>query len=267
MSGRWFILTIPQADISLLDTLYELPQEIIYMKGQKELGEGGYKHWQLVVCMRVNSRIPAVKRHFCNSAHVELTRSASALAYVWKEETRVPNSQFEYGSLPVKRNSATDWDKVWDSAKKGNFADIPPQILVRSYSSIKSIAKDHMKPEAMERTVKVYWGLTGTGKSRRAWQEASLDAFPKDPMTKFWDGYQNQENVVIDEYRGDISISHLLRWFDRYPVCVEAKHGGVVLKAKRIWITSNLHPDNWYPTLDRETVDALKRRLEITKIE
>lgn len=124
-----------------------------------------------------------------------------------------------------------------------------------------------MSPEPMERSVTVYWGPTGSGKSRRAWEEATFDAYPKDPMTKFWDGYQGQENVVIDEYRGDISISHLLRWFDRYPVCVEAKHGGTVLKATRIWITSNLHPEEWYPNLDIATRLALYRRLNIINIE
>jgi len=110
----------------------------------------------------------------------------------------------------------------------------------------------------------VYWGRTGTGKSRRAWDEAGLDAYPKDPRTKFWCGYREHENVVIDEFRGGIDISHLLRWFDRYPVVVELKGGATCLKAKTIWITSNIHPNDWYPELDDETKSALMRRLNIT---
>jgi len=35
------------------------------------------------------------------------------------------------------------------------------------------------------------------------------------------DGYRGQEHVVFDEFRGGIDISHVLRWFDRYPVIVE----------------------------------------------
>lgn len=117
----------------------------------------------------------------------------------------------------------------------------------------------------MERSVVVYYGPTGTGKSRSAWAEAGLDAYPKDPRSKFWDGYQSHRNVVIDEYRGAIDISHLLRWFDRYPVLVEVKGSSVVLSADRIWITSNLHPDSWYPEIDPLTLAALKRRLVITE--
>lgn len=122
-----------------------------------------------------------------------------------------------------------------------------------------------MEPIGVEKTVQVFWGPTGTGKSKRAWEEATTEAFPKDPRTKFWDGYRGQCSVVIDEFRGDIDISHVLRWLDRYPVIVEVKCGSVVLRAKSIWITSNLDPRKWYPNLDKETQDALLRRLNITE--
>lgn len=73
--------------------------------------------------------------------------------------------------------------------------------------------------------------------------------------------------VIIDEFRGDIDISHLLRWFDRYPVIVEVKGSSAPLIAENIWITSNLHPSNWYPLLDSVTYAALERRLEITEFQ
>lgn len=117
----------------------------------------------------------------------------------------------------------------------------------------------------MERQVSVFWGPTGTGKSKKAWEEAGLDAYPKDPRTKFWDGYDSQDHVVIDEFRGAIDISHLLRWFDRYPVLVEIKGSSRVLVAKRIWITSNLPVHDWFPELDASSLAALRRRLEVTE--
>lgn len=79
--------------------------------------------------------------------------------------------------------------------------------------------------------------------------------------TKWWCGYKNQENVIIDEFRGVVDISHLLRWLDRYPVRVESKGGSRPLLCKTIWLTSNLAPEAWYPDLDVETRDALLRRL------
>jgi hypothetical protein len=111
----------------------------------------------------------------------------------------------------------------------------------------------------------VFWGKTGTGKSRRAWDEAGLDAYCKDPRTKFWDGYTFEKNVVLDEFRGGIDVAHLLRWLDRYPVRVEIKGSSRPFLAEKIWITSNISPVMWYPMLDEETLAALMRRLEVTE--
>lgn len=110
----------------------------------------------------------------------------------------------------------------------------------------------------------MFWGQTGTGKSRRAWSEAGLDAYAKDPLTKWWDGYSGESHVVIDEFRGILSLSHLLRWLDRYPVRVETKGASRPLQACTFWITSNLDPREWYPDVDQESKDALLRRLNIT---
>lgn len=137
---------------------------------------------------------------------------------------------------------------------------------MRYYGALKKIAVDNAVPIAVERTVRVYWGPTGTGKSRRAWGEAGLEAYPKDPLTKFWCGYRGQKHVVIDEFRGIVSISNVLRWFDRYPVLVEIKGSSTVFEATNIWITSNLHPKDWYPDLDELTKAALLRRLIIEEI-
>lgn len=112
----------------------------------------------------------------------------------------------------------------------------------------------------------VFWGPTGTGKSHRAWERAGVDAYSKCPRTKFWCGYRNETSIVIDEFRGGIDISHLLRWLDRYPVRVEIKGSSKPLMAERYFITSNLHPKYWYPDLDMETYLALERRLEIIEV-
>lgn len=258
--GRYWILTIPHHGF-----VPYLPPTVVFIKGQLEKAPTtGYLHWQVLSVFSKNVRLSGVKRLFGDWTHAELTRSAAADAYVHKEDTSVEGTRFELGERPLKRNSNTDWEAVRTAAQSGNFDTIPPDIYVRCYSQLKNIAKDHLQPVALERTVNVYWGRTGTGKSRRAWEEAGLAAYPKDPRSKFWDGYRSQTHVVIDEFRGGVDIGHVLRWFDRYPVIVEAKHGATVLAATTIWITSNLDPRLWYPEIDQETKDALLRRLTIT---
>lgn len=256
--ARYWLLTIPHHDF----TPY-IPQgsPLIYMKGQLERGsDTGYLHWQLLIQFSRKVTLAYVKRMLGDSVHAEASRSAAADEYVWKEDTRVEGTQFELGKKSMKRNCEKDWELILKSAREGDFDSIPGDVLVHCYGNIKKIRVDSLRPEPLERTVRVYWGRTGSGKSQRAWSEATFEAFPKDPNTKFWDGYAGQANVVIDEFRGAISISHLLRWLDRYPVIVEVKGSSVALKATNFWITSNLSPDQWYNDLDDETQSALRRR-------
>lgn len=256
--GIYWIATIPYSDWTP-----ELADGINWVRGQHERGESGYEHWQCVIGFKNKQSLTGAKKLLgVPTAHLELCRSAAADDYVWKEDTRV-GEQFDLGKKPFQRNNSKDWDMVRDAALQGRLEEIPSDIFIRYYGNLCKIRSDHLQPIAGERRCNVYWGPTGTGKSRKAWELAGIHAYSKDPRTKFWCGYVDQRNVVVDEFRGGIDISHMLRWLDRYPVRVEVKGGSKPLAATEYWITSNLHPYQWYPELDRDTYSALERRLTI----
>jgi len=257
--GVYWILTLPHAAY-----VPYLPPCCSWIKGQLETGEGGFLHWQVLVAFRQKASLAVVRGTF-GPYHAELSRSSAANDYVWKDDTRVPGTQFELGVQPFNRNKPRDWDAIWDAALSGDLAAIPASVRVQSYRTIRAIGADFAKPVGMVRACHVFWGPTGTGKSRAAWEAAGLDAYAKDPRSKFWCGYAGQAHVVLDEFRGGIDIGHMLRWLDRYPVCVEVKGSSRPFCASTIWITSNLHPRDWYPDLDAATVDALMRRLQVTQ--
>lgn len=269
--GKFWLITdfntdtqydVSNVNTNLADSFWK-SKNIVWSKGQLEMCATTQRlHWQFMVCFNKKVRLGGVKTVLGGKVHAELSRSPAANDYVCKEETFMGH-RWEFGTLPLKRNSRTDWDRVWDDAVRGDLSAINAQIKVCHYSSLRKIAMDHMKPEGIEKKVHVFVGNTKMGKSRRAWEEAGIDAYPKIPTSKFWDGYQGQGNVVIDEFDGQIDITHMLRWLDRYPVLVETKGSGTVLKAKEIWITSNIHPIEWYPTKPVQQVDALIRRLNI----
>lgn len=257
--GVYWLLTIPADAWTPPETC---PDDIAYIKGQRERGNTtGYEHWQLLAIFKRSVRVAAVKRVFGGQrVHCELSRSAAADAYVWKDDTSIAGTRFELGSKPVRRQSKADWDTIWAAAAEGALDRVPSDVRIRYYNQLRSIAAHHASPVAIVKSVYVFWGRSGTGKSRRAWEEAGLQAYCKDPRSKFWDGYRGQTHVVFDEFRGGIDISHILRWLDRYPVSVEIKGSSVPLKVEKIWFTSNIAPKDWYPDLDSETMQALLRR-------
>lgn len=257
--GKYWLLTVPHHEFTPF-----LPPTVCFIRGQLERGgETGYLHWQILLITDRKVSRSTIKRLLGNSVHAELSRSSAADEYVWKQDTRVEGTQFELGVRPHRRNSKESWARIWELAKAGDYEQIDAQIRVQHYRTFRTIRADYAEPVGMVRSVHVFWGRTGTGKSRRAWDEAGMGAYPKDPRTKWWDGYRGQRNVVIDEFRGSIDIAHMLRWLDRYPVLVEIKGASVPLCVETIWITSNKDPRQWYPEVDAETLDALLRRLQI----
>lgn len=196
--GVYWLLTIPWSDF-----VPYLPPQCVWIKGQLERGNAtGYCHWQITCAFNRKQSLRGVKSVFGTGIHAELSRSDAASEYVWKDDTAVTGTRFELGSRLIKRNDKRDWDKIWEFAKSGDLESIPSSVRIQSYRTIRAIASDFAKPVGIERVCYVFWGRSETGKSRRAWAEAGNDAYPKDPRTKFWCGYGNHSNVVIDEFRG-----------------------------------------------------------------
>jgi len=94
IEGRYWLLTIPVDKWTIPDSWHD---DIQYCKGQQEIGEQGFHHWQILLALKKKKRMIATKELFCREAHLELTRSEAADEYVWKEDTAVPGTRFEYG--------------------------------------------------------------------------------------------------------------------------------------------------------------------------
>lgn len=260
--GRYWFGTIPHQNF----TPY-LPPGVTWIKGQLEKGENtGYYHWQFVCAFEKKVSIRGFREVFGQGMHGELTISEEGSEeYVWKDETCVdPSTRFELGKRKLKRNSRTDWQSVREQAIAGDLASIAADLYIRHYRSLRQISIDHLRSSIVERRAYVFWGESGSGKTHTAWELCGIEnTYPKSPDEKWWDSYQDQKNVIVDEFRGGIGISRLLQWTDKFPFLVETKGGHRKVQYTRIVFTSNLHPTEWYPNLDGPTYQALLRRLTI----
>jgi len=254
---RYWMLTIPK---NAWNPPTELPSSVAYAKGQQEIGAGGFEHWQLLVIFKKKTRRAGVKSAFSDQAHCEPSRSPAADEYVWKEDTRVPGTQFELGTKPHRRNNATDWKLVKEKAISGNIEDIDPQVYIQHYRTLKQIKMDHMVKPADLVTVCGIWifGPPGVGKSHYA-RVNYPNAYMK-MCNKWWCGYQDQKSVIID----DLDLSHkvlghhLKIWSDRYSFIAETKGYAVTIRPDRIIVTSNYKISQIFD--DPALVEAIERR-------
>jgi hypothetical protein len=230
-----------------------------YIVYQLEEGTNGTQHFQGYVHLENAKGLTGVK---CinDRAHWEIRQGTheQAVAYCTKEDTRV-DGPWEQGD-PPQQGRRSDLDEVKDMLDSGaselEVADSHFGSWVRYHRAFRA----YRLLKVVERTEKtictVTFGPTGTGKSMELAQ-AYPGAFWK-PNSRWWDGYEGQEHVVIDEFYGWLPYDFLLRLCDRYPLYLETKGGTVAFVSKYIHFTSNQAPEFWY----KHNFAPLERRLE-----
>lgn len=170
----------------------------------------------------------------------------------------------EYGKLslsaPGKRNDLLALKETIDSgASLTQIADQHFGAFVRYERSIRSYKRLKLSPRDWQPEVIVLWGDTGTGKTRRAYESSDSPYFH--PGGPWFDGYEGQEVVIFDDFSGScFPIAYLLKLLDRYPMDVPIKGGFVKWTPKKIFITSNMNPKDWYSKALPEHVKAMERR-------
>jgi hypothetical protein len=127
------------------------------------------------------------------------------------------------------------------------------------------------QPERTETTeLHIYWGPTHTGKSHTAFEEARKlgPVYVKPSDSQWWDGYEGQPSVILEDFRGEIPLAMMLRLADKYPLRVQVKGGYKQFNSKRIYITSNIDVDEWFNTNQKgyeASMDAFRRRITVKK--
>ena len=106
------------------------------------------------------------------------------------------------------------------------------------------------------------FGEPGVGKSFYA-QMQWKGAFYKAPSNRWWDYYNGETTVVVDEFVGGFLLSDLLLWADRYECKGEVKGAMIQLAHTTTVILSNLPPWDLYPNVEPVRRRALYRRFKV----
>jgi len=205
-------------------------------------------------------------------AHVEKCKGTPEQNrdYCSKEEGREPGTEpFVWGVFP-NQGHRTDLDGLYALIKEGtserNILEADPGNYFKYSGGIKRALILHQARRDWKPTVLWWYGSTGSGKSREA-AERFPDAYWKMGSSRWWDGYDGQSEVIVDDYRRDLcTFGELLRILDRYPLLIEYKGGTCQFLAKTIVITTPRSPrDTWTGRTD-EDLAQLERRIDEVKL-
>ena len=176
-------------------------------------------------------------------ANVQVGRGSDGdQAYIKKDDVDF----YEFGE-PSMQGKRTDITLVKEMVEDGsNMREII--TVASSYQSMRCgelILKYKEQQRCWLPEVYWFWGPSGTGKTRLAWELEEGQAWMSGVDGKWFDGYDAHEAVIFDDFRGDFcKFSTLLRLLDRYPYRIECKGGSRQLLAKRMYITCPKRPED-----------------------
>lgn len=256
-----------------------LPDAIAFVAGQQERGKSGFLHWQLFVQLKRKQRFPAVQKLVGDdTAHCEVRKGTpeEARDYCRKDDTYIPGTRFELGQL--RHLKSNHMDALKDAIDAGmSIADIADQHFgawSRSMGAVDRLLQMRAQRQRLTWTmprVHVYVGDTGTGKSRAAFELVDT-AFGgicyRKPDGPWWDGYSDQDCVVLDDFDGGVPLGQLLQLLDGlgHGILLPVKGSHLQCKAKTFIFTSNKLPQEWYPHASDRQKDALRRRITNLKM-
>lgn len=257
MSKRWCFTLNNYEDHDLADIL---KWDVKYLVVGSEVSESGTPHFQGFVILKKNHRLSGVKK-LNSRAHWEIAKGTSHQAADYCKK----DGDFHEVGTPPRQGERTDLTFVANLIKDGasvrEVADEAPETFMKfskgiySYKLLLSDGYDHDQTRGIW-----IWGPPGTGKSHAA-RNFDTDLYIK-PQNKWWDGYENQKTVLLDDLDTSVLGHYLKIWADKWSCTGEVKGGTVHLVHTLFVVTSNYSIEQLWPN-DMEMQRAIARRFRV----
>lgn len=249
---------------------------LIYQR--EECPDTKRKHWQGYLEMNKKITLGGIKKKVDSKAHWEIRKGTQqeAIDYCTKDDSRI-EPHTEYGTK-MAQGQRTDLEAIAEDIRHGRAVG---EILMenpqayhqfgRTMEALESEVNSSIERNWQTRIVWIY-GPTGVGKSRGL-KERIRDK-GRDPKSAYWhagndnhwwDNYKptKNEDIILDDYRGNIPFNELLKMADWNPFTVPTRcRRPKPFVPKTMWITSCHRPETVYKNMKDEDIGQLYRRIE-----
>lgn len=274
--GRGFILTINQPDEEDEEKLKK--DKYQYLVYQYEMGDKTQKlHIQAFIYYHNALKWKTVKKRYQN-AHIENSKHIrKCVNYCKKEKTRVEGrGPYEFGTMPEagrRTDLETVAEEIKDGKKMSEIAEDNPEVFVRHFKGLKELKETFIKDRDKKPEVMWAFGVAGVGKTRWPYQTYPGKSIYIKDGTLWWNGYEQQDIILIDDFDGGWPYRDFLRLLDRYPYQGQFKGGYTKVNSPIIVITCEFPPEHfWGPEAikkegkednrEQNKLDQVLRRLD-----
>lgn len=224
----------------------------------------GTHHLQGYICFEKPIRISTSHKLFPEGTWLQpMKGSLESNAEYCSKGTNI----VEVGIPPVSKSQKGQQEKErWSLARKaaveGRWTDIPDDIYIRYIGNLEKIRSINLPKAAILESLCNLWiyGTSGSGKTSYVHRVYSDSLYDKNPKTKWWNAYDNEETVLLDDVDKFMrALSYEFKiWSHHYPFEAEYKGGAKKIRPRRIVVTSQYLPKDIWD--DKETLDAIHRR-------
>ena len=285
---------------SELENLGKLGDKMTYLVWGHEVGKEGTPHVQGYCEFESQVAFSTARTAISTRAHLEPRKGKSKEAAGYCKKGSCPhNANCVYckdfdGKFDFFFPRTVDDPQTWVDAHEfgeisvsGSRSDLsaPVAAIVEDNASIRDVAMEFpeqfvkfnkglrdlrcltLRPRKLAEmpTVIWLWGPTGTGKTRDAYEwywpdEPHYVWQPSNGM--WWDGYDGEKKVIIDEFRAQMTWSDILGLLGQNEFRAPYKGGFVNIQADKFVITSPFPPERTYKEDDRyDRMSQLLRRV------
>lgn len=146
-----------------------------------------------------------------------------------------------------------------------------PDVGFKSPQGLKFMNEVYAKERSLtwrEISCDIIYGPTRSGKTSLVYKKHGYEnvySLPEPGGTELWfDGYDGEPVLLIDEFTGWIKFNLLLKILDNQPLQIKIKGGYTYAQWSKVYIVSNVPPQYWYPNVLEERKEAYKSRITNT---
>lgn len=260
---RFWVFTINNPE-GLLD--FEDHPNVRYCVYSEEVGEEGTLHFQGYIEFFRTVRAAAVQKVLPGAWHAPRRGTQQeAIDYATKMETQV-GGPYVYGVPSKGSGERTDLENLKKALDSGaSDKEISENYFAQFLKYNRGIAlyrNLHAARQNRKPLVSFYYGPTGTGKTASVCSVYEDVYIRSNTTGAFWEGFNGQSVVLIDDFYGWMPYHDMLRYLDRYPLKVNVKGSSCEYAPARIVITSNRLLHDWYDKEKIPDISALVRRID-----